>query len=296
MRAIDTIRLLVLGAVWGASFLFGRLCAPALGPAWTACIRTLLAGVLLLIYAAAIGKATRWREFGKNYAIIGLINSALPFLLFAFAAARIPAGYMATMNATAPMFGLGFEWWFLGVRPTGNKLIGTAIGFTGVMLVAGAGPIPLTEPVVWGLLAAATAGMMYGYSGVLIKRRAGEAPSLGLASCSQLFAGLWLLPLTPVITPPGPITTTVVLAVLAMAVLSTAFAYVLYFQLVASVGASRALTVTFLIPVFGITWGVIFLHETVTWPMAAGVLLVIAGVVLCNAKRHERLASAAGGD
>lgn len=277
MKAADVARLLALGAIWGASFLFVRIVAPVLGPMVTADSRMLVAGVALALWFRFTGYDPQWRRWGRHYALAGMINSGMPFVLFAFAALYITAGEMAVLNATSPMWAAVMSAVFLGERLTARRIAGLAFGLAGVALIAqpaGAGASFLA--VAAALLAAAC----YGFTGVYLARWAPGAPAQGLAVGTQLAAGLVLLPLATIWPAPLSLSPLIVGCVLALGVLCGAVAYVLYFRLIANLGATGALTVTYLIPLFAMLWGALFLAEPVTLQMACGAVLVTMGTLL----------------
>jgi drug/metabolite transporter (DMT)-like permease len=277
MRRADTVRLLALAAIWGASFLFMRIVAPALGPVVTAELRTLIAGVALALYFALVGINAEWRRFGRHYVVVGILSSALPFLLWAYAALSLPAGLLSVLNATAPMFGAVCSALILRERLSARRIAGLVVGVLGVALLsrpeAGAA---LHYPAIIGALAAC---FCYGLVATYIKRWASQVPSRSMAAGSQLAAGILLTPLIPLWPPMAPPTPLVVASILALGLVCSAIAYLLYFRLIADIGATGALTVTYLIPVFGVLWGVLFLGETVSLSMLAGGVLVILGTV-----------------
>ncbi len=277
MRRADTVRLLALAAIWGASFLFMRIVAPALGPVVTAELRTLIAGVALALYFALVGINAEWRRFGRHYVVVGILSSALPFLLWAYAALSLPAGLLSVLNATAPMFGAMCSAVILRERLSARRIAGLVVGVLGVALLsrpeAGAA---LHYPAIIGALAAC---FCYGLVATYIKRWASQVPSRSMAAGSQLAAGILLTPLIPLWPPMAAPTPLVVASILALGLVCSAIAYLLYFRLIADIGATGALTVTYLVPVFGVLWGVLFLGETVSLSMLAGGLLVILGTV-----------------
>ena len=277
MRRADTGRLLALAAIWGASFLFMRIVAPALGPVVTAELRTLIAGVALALYFALVGINAEWRRFGRHYVVVGILSSALPFLLWAYAALSLPAGLLSVLNATAPMFGAVCSAVILRERLSARRIAGLVVGVLGVALLsrpeAGA---TLHYPAIIGALAAC---FCYGLVATYIKRWASQVPSRSMAAGSQLAAGILLTPLIPLWPPMAAPTPLVVASILALGLVCSAIAYLLYFRLIADIGATGALTVTYLIPVFGVLWGVLFLGETVSLSMLAGGVLVILGTV-----------------
>lgn len=278
MRRADTARLLLLAAIWGASFLFMRIAAPVLGPVLTAELRTLIAGIALAAYFAATGFDPEWRRWGRHYVIVGILGSAVPFLLWAYAALTLGAGLLSVLNATAPMFGALCSALLLREKLSARRILGLVIGVAGVALVTQ--PAPGTDLHYPALLGALLAASCYGLIATYIKRFASKAPSRGMAVGSQLAAGVLLIPFIPLWPPTAAPTALAVASILALGLVCTAIAYLLYFRLIADLGATGALTVTYLIPVFGVLWGALFLGEALSASMLAGGALVILGTVL----------------
>ena len=277
MRRADAARLLLLAAIWGASFLFNRIAAPTLGPVLTAELRTLIAGVALAAWFAATGFDPDWRRWWRQYLVMGILTSALPFLCWAYAALSLPAGLMAVLNATSPMWGALLSALLLGERLSPRRWMGLVIGIIGVMLVtrpASESAIPYAATA-----AALAAAFCYGLSGVYMTRWAAAAPSRGMAVGTQMVAGILLIPLIPLWPAAAAPTPLVAASMLALGLLCGAVAYLLYFRLIADIGATGALTVTYLIPLFGVLWGALFLGEALSLSMLAGGALVILGTV-----------------
>ena len=277
MRPEDVVRLVALAAIWGGSFIFLRVLSPVLGPAVTAASRVLIASIALIAYFRVAGVPANLRAQGRHYVVIGLFNSALPFLLFAFAALHLPASYSVIMNASTPLFAALLSALFLGERLSVAKIAGLASGAGGVALVSGAGPV--VPDAMFGLSIAAClcAAVCYAASSVYMKKYAAGASPMAIAGWSQLAAGIALLPLVPLSPLRGEITPAVVGNVLGLSLLCSAIAYLLYYRLIADVGPTRALTVAFLMPMFGMAWGALLLDETITWPMIAGCALIVGG-------------------
>lgn len=281
MTFADGARLVVLAAIWGASFIFMRVAAPALGAVWTAEGRVLIGGVALLCWFRLSGFEPQWRRHLPFYALIGVVNSAIPFTLYAFAGIHLPASTTAFLNATSPMFGLLIGAAFGTERVSRRRVAGLVIGSAGVALVAR----PETADGASALFGVAVAACLcaafsYGLAGLLVKRWGAGVPSRGMAVGSQLAAATVLLPLLPFSVPIAAPSVVVAANLLALGLLASGLALMLYFRLVVDVGAARALTVTYLVPLFAFAWAALFLGETLTLPIAAGGVLILAGTVL----------------
>jgi drug/metabolite transporter (DMT)-like permease len=280
VRVQDVARLLSLAALWGGSFAFIRVAVPTLGPIWLAESRVALAFAALfavaLIRRDVPSLAAHWRV----YLAIGTVNSALPFALFGFAEQFISASNAAILNATSPFFGAIVAAVWLREPLSARKLTGMALGLAGVVLLVGWQAEPVSASMLMAALACLTAALCYGIGSVYAKARMTGIPSFAIAVYSQLAAAIVLAPALPLAPPPSALSPLVAANVLALALASTAIAYLLYFRLIADVGPARALTVTFLIPLFGVLWGALFLGEPVAINMLSGCALILAGTWL----------------
>jgi drug/metabolite transporter (DMT)-like permease len=280
MRTADYARLALLAAIWGGAFIFLRVVAPVLGPAWTTELRVLLGGLALLAWLRATGFDPGLRRHARTYLMIGGVNIALPFTLFAFASMHAPASLLSIVNSTAPIFGLAWSAAFGDERITLRKALGMALGVAGVALIARPSGLDAGPHFGWAIAAVLAACCSYGITGVLVKRFAGGAAPRGMAAGNQLAAALLVLPLLPFLPPLAAPTPLVVGNLLGLALLASGVAFLLYFRLIADIGATRALTVTYLIPFFGVLWGWLFLGEALPASALAGGVLILAGTVL----------------
>jgi len=280
VKAADYARLVSLAALWGAAFVFLRVAAPVLGPIWTAEFRVLLGALALLAWFRLTGVDAGLRRHARSYLLIGTVNIALPFALYSYAAMHAPASLLSIVNSTAPIFGLAWSAAFGDERVTSRKAAGLVLGIAGVALIVRLPAGELAPQLGWALAAALAACCAYGITGVLMKRFSGGASPRGMAAGNQLAAALVLLPLLPVLPPLATPTPLVIANLVAPAVLASGVAFLLYFRLIADVGATRALTVTYLIPLFGVLWGWIFLGETLPAAALAGGALIVAGTAL----------------
>jgi drug/metabolite transporter (DMT)-like permease len=276
----DYLRLVLLAAIWGGAFPFMRVAAPVFGPAWTAELRVLIGGLALLAWFRLTGFEAGLARHARFYLLLGAVGIALPFTLYSFAAMHAPASLLSILNATAPMFGLAWGASFGNERLSARRVAGLVVGLAGVALVARPSGPAEDALLGWAVAAALGACLCYGAVGVLVKRFARGATPRGMAAGNQLAAALVLLPALPFLPPVSAPTAIAIANLLALALLASAVAFPLYFRLIADLGATRALTVTYLIPLFGVLWGWLFLGETLPAAALAGGVLILAGTLL----------------
>lgn len=285
MSSASLLRLVLLAALWGGSFLFTRYTVPALGAVPTAFGRVLLAALGLMALVALTRQRPAFRGRLGAVLVLGVVNSGIPFCMFALAARVLPAGYSAMLNATTPLMGVLIGAAAFGERITGAGAAGVLIGMAGVAVLAQAGPVALAMPVALGIAACLVATACYGLAGFLARRwitARGGLDSRLVALGSQWGAVIALAPWAAwqAWSQPGltaqwaAVPVQVWAALLAMGLLCTAWAYVLYFRLIADVGPLKALSVTFLVPAFGVAWGWLLMDEAVTGAHAAGGALI----------------------
>ncbi len=280
MPVADIARLLTLAALWGGSFAFMRVAVAALGPLWLASSRVTLAFLALYALALVRRDVPALRAHWRDYLTIGIINTALPFALFSFAAQHVTASTAAILNATSPFFATIIAALWLKDRVTPAKVIGMILGMVGVVLLVGWQPEAMSTHKLIAVSACLVAALSYGAASVFAKARLTGLPSFAIALYSQMTAMIVLAPALPFVPPPGSITPLVAANVLALAIASTAIAYMLYFKLIATIGPARALTVTFLIPLFGVLWGFLFLDEKIGANTLAACALIVCGTWL----------------
>ncbi len=281
--------LLLLAALWGASFLFIRVAAPALGPFLTIEGRVVLATLCLMIFAFIGKKPLSLKAYWPKLAMMGLLNAAIPFTLIANAQLHISASFASILNATTPLFAALIASFWLKEKLSFKRSFGLFLGVLGVAILVGWSPMPLDKATLIALFSMLGATFFYGLAGVYAKQKLKHVPTLTAATGQQLAASLWLLIPSTLNMPEKAPAMPVIFAVVALAVLCTALAYLLYFSLISSVGPTKTLTVTYLIPLFGATWGVLFLKETVTLGMLVGLVVILSSVFLVNEVKLKRL-------
>ena len=282
MNTKDIGALFALAALWGASFLFIRIASPEIGPLLTIQGRVTIAAIALLIYMLMIGQSTQFKQRWKQYLIIGALNAAIPFTLIAFAALHLNASMSAIINSMTPLFTALVVWGWMKEKMNKQKWLGILTGISGVIILVGWSPIPLTSEVVMAIILSVLSTVAYSFAGVYAKQSFSGVPPLSVAYGQQLAAALLLIPFTLFNLPESKsdISTIAAFSVLGLALLCTAVAYLLYFYLIESVGPTKTLSVTFLIPLFGMVWGAVFLNEQVTAGMLVGLIVILSSIFL----------------
>jgi len=290
LRRRDIAELLALAALWGAAFLFMRVAVPAFGPLALAFLRVFGAALVLVPLLAVRGELATVRRHWGTIAVVGFVNSALPFLCFAYAAQTLNAGVSAIFNSATPLFAAIVAWLWLGDRMTPLRVVGLAIGFAGVLWIgwdkAGFGPGGSATAIGACLLAT----MSYGIAPSLTKRRLSGVPPLAVAAGSQVAAALFLAVPAALAWPAQAPSAQAWLMVALLAFFGTGLAYLLYFRLIANAGPANAVAVTYLIPIFAVVWGGVFLSERLTLPLVAGCAVIFIGTALATGMLPARSA------
>jgi drug/metabolite transporter (DMT)-like permease len=282
MRPGDYARLLLLAAIWGSAYGFIRVTAPALGAVWTAEGRLVIGAAVLIAWFRWRGIQVSWRH-ARFYALIGAIGTAIPFTLLAFGGMYVPASVMAVLGATAPMMVLLLSAAYGLERLTARRALGMLLGFVGVWLLSDPGATGV-DASGWqfhlAIAACLATAFAYAVTALVVRHFGAGVPSPGLALGTQVFGGIYLAPVLPVATLPGPLTPTVWANLAGLGILASGLAYVLYFRLIKDVGATRTQTVAFVVPLFGMLWGMAFLGESMSAGALLGALSILGGVIL----------------
>jgi drug/metabolite transporter (DMT)-like permease len=277
MPILDLVLLVLLGAFWGASYVFMRIAGPALGPISLMAIRVLIAAALLLAIARAVNQMPDFRARWRQFLVIGAIGNAIPFVLLGNAVLHLNASIASILNATVPLFTTTVAAVWIGEPLGPRKLLGAALGIAGVAALAGWSPLPVTPATLGATAQTLIAALCYGITSVFARRYFGDLTPLQAAVGQVCGACVLLTPLMLLAPPPLTPTWPVVLAVLALAIPCTVLGYLIYFRLISNAGPTKTSVVTFLIPPFGILWGVVFLGE----PLNAGILVGL-GIILAS--------------
>jgi drug/metabolite transporter (DMT)-like permease len=279
MNASIFAQLVALGMIWGASFMFQRITVPVIGAGMTGAGRMIFAALTLIGVLALLRKPLQWRARWRDYVPVGIIVMGLPLTCFAVAARSLPAGYLAVLNATVPLFAVLIGWGN-GTRPSASKLAGVVVGVLGVATLAKFGQLAMSWQTVLGFAAALFASFLYAIGAIMAKKRYGDADPLVITAGNLIGGSIPLIPLAAVTAPTALPSGGVIAALVALGILCTGIAYALYFRILRAAGVERTVTVTFLVPLFALIWAALFLHEPITWAAAAGCALVLFAVAL----------------
>lgn len=282
------VTLLLLGAIWGISFLFMRVAAPVMGPIPLSVLRILFS-MLLVLLPAAIGRAlpdlrTQWRA----YLISGAFNPAIPIVLISAAAVHLSASLMAILNATAPLFTALVAVIWRTERLTPARVVGLVLGLIGVIIVVGWTDMDLTPATLLSMGAVLVAALSYGVFNVYVPRALGGVKGITLIVGQFFTASLMLLPFTSWRLPANGMTVEVVGSFAALVILCTVVGYLIFFHLLRAIGPTPTSTVSFLMPAFGILWGGLLLDERIGVATWVGFGFILSSVFLVNRFRGAR--------
>lgn len=285
-----------LAAIWGASFMFIRLALPQFGPLALSGVRSVIAALALSPFLFGRVQLGFLRSHGWHLLMIGFISTALPFLCLTLSTRYTSAGFASILNALTPICSalIGFAW--LGERLTPAAMLGVLMGFIGVsVMVLDRDTISSSFPLL-PVLAGLTATFCYGLTGFYIRRFLQGIPSPVLSTYCQFSAALLMLPITLLYWPQHSVPLSSWLYAALLGVLCTGVAFIIYFHLLGRMGVARTVVVTYLVPVFALLWGALFLGEVATPKMLGGAALILTGIALTTRLPKPAAATPAAAD
>lgn len=284
MKASDFAELLLLGAIWGASFIMMKEAVPAFGVFALVELRALGAILCLLPLVLIKRQGDDLIKHWPKLLLVGVINTAIPFCLFNYALLHLDAGLAAILNATAPMFGVLIAYLYLKESIGWLGIAGIGLGFAGVIVISLEQSAMQNQGLssLLPVLAALGATFCYGVAASFLKRYLSGAKPFAIAAGSQIFTAIVLAPLAIYHLPSEMPSASAWVSALTLAFLCTGVAYVMYFDLISKIGASRSMTVGYLVPLFGIFWGLVILGETLSFTALAGGSLILLGVMMAT--------------
>ena len=293
MTVKQFLLLLIPSALWGSSFIFMHHLSPVFGPILTTTIRIIIGATFLVTLFAIQKYKIHWKRDYKLFMIIGISNSAVPFVLYSYAALYIPSSLSVIINSTSPMFGAVFGLLLLRDKISVMKVVGLLLGTVGVGFVSSEILATQSIELVLSIVACVTAALLYGLSGAIVKKHALHIEPRQLTAGSLTFAAIGMLITYSILSIAGKnpeiVSENLLLdigLIIAFGVLCTSIPYIVYYKLLQEVGPVKALMVTYLMPVFGLMWGLIF-GEVIKVLMIIGLFIILAGIYAISYKKKE---------
>lgn len=282
MRPIDFTGVLVLGALWGASFLFMRVAAPEFNAIPVADLRVIIGGLLLLVVALPAGLRFDLRFRWRQYLVLGTLNTAIPYAMISAAATQLPASLSSILIATTPVFAALVGWLWLHDPLTGRQILGVVLGLAGVVLLVGWTPLDVTLSVVLAIAGVVGAAVCYGFGSHYSVRALRSGAGMEIPIMQQLTAAVILLPFAVATVPEQRPSGDAILSVVALGLFTTGLAVLLFFRLIRRVGSFRTNIATYFTPAFGILWGALLLDEQLSAGTFIGFGIILASALMMS--------------
>jgi len=295
MKSSHLFQLLLLSAIWGVSFLLIRIAGDSLPPLWVALLRCSSGAVLLWSVMAVGRRSLPPRQLLPWLILVALFNNAIPFTFFAWGERTIPSSTAAVVNATTPIWTLLISLAVQRGHVTARMIVGVLLSFAGVVLVvyghAGEETVSARAGLALGVTLVVLASLGYAIATVMAKAKLKGIDPIGLATTQLTLASLLLLPVALVGSHPASVSGASIAAIATLGLAGSGIAYLLYYNLLAHVSATHVVAVTYLLPIWGLFWGLLA-NERIGWTAYVGVAIVVAGLVLLNWKPSPQPASA----
>ena len=286
MELKNWILLILLGAVWGSAFMFIKISADDFGPILLVNLRLLLAGALFLPFLLQKKYLAYFKSHFSGILILGIFSNAFPFTMFSYASLGATSNMLGILNGTTAFMTMVVAYFWLKESITPKQIFGIILGFLGILVLVN----PANGSATLGASGFALVGALsYSFSGVYIQKYQLNANKFVLIGWAMLFGGLFLIPLSFFNLPDQIPDNNAIAALLWLGIVSTGIAYLGYIRLIEQIGAVRTSTVTYLLPVFSIIWGSIFLQEKITWIIFGGFIFVMIGMYFANNKNTKAL-------
>ncbi|MDA9268687.1 DMT family transporter [Gammaproteobacteria bacterium] len=284
MELKNWILLILLGAVWGSAFMFIKISADDFGPILLVNLRLLLAGALFLPFLLQKKYLAYFKSHFSGILILGIFSNAFPFTMFSYASLGATSNMLGILNGTTAFMTMVVAYFWLKESITPKQIFGIILGFLGILVLVN----PANGSATLGASGFALVGALsYSFSGVYIQKYQLNANKFVLIGWAMLFGGLFLTPLSFFNLPDEMPDNNAIAALLWLGIVSTGIAYLGYIRLIEQIGAVRTSTVTYLLPVFSIIWGSIFLQEKITWIIFGGFIFVMIGMYFANNKNTK---------
>ena len=286
MELKNWILLILLGSVWGSAFMFIKISADDFGPILLVNLRLLLAGALFLPFLLQKKYLAYFKSHFPGIFILAIFSNAFPFTMFSYASLGATSNMLGILNGTTAFMTMVVAYFWLKESITPKQIFGIILGFLGILVLVN----PANGSATLGASGFALVGALsYSFSGVYIQKYQLNANKFVLIGWAMLFGGLFLTPLSFFNLPDQMPDNNAIAALLWLGIVSTGIAYLGYIRLIEQIGAVRTSTVTYLLPVFSIIWGSIFLQEKITWIIFGGFIFVMIGMYFANNRNNTKV-------
>ena len=286
MELKNWILLILLGAVWGSAFMFIKISADDFGPILLVNLRLLLAGALFLPFLLRKKYLAHFKSHFPGILILSIFSNAFPFTMFSYASLGATSNMLGILNGATAFMTMVVAYFWLKESISLKQMFGIILGFLGILVLVN----PANGSATLGASGFALVGALsYSFSGVYIQKYQLNANKFVLIGWAMLFGGLLLTPLSFFNLPDQIPDNNAIAALMWLGIVSTGIAYLGYIRLIEQIGAVRTSTVTYLLPVFSIIWGSIFLQEKITWIIFGGFIFVMIGMYFANNKNTKAL-------
>lgn len=272
--------MVILAAIWGSSFMFARIAVGEFGAIPLSAVRSSVAAITLFPLMLVKGQWRAFRDNWRHFVVLGLISTALPFSLITVTTQFATAGFASILNSLTPIVSAAIAWAWLKEQLSGAAVVGIGLSFVGVLSMVTDTQSIDTGVAILPVLTGFGAAFFYGLTGNYSRRFVHHVPTIAQATGCQVFAALFLAVPALLLWPDHGISSAGWTYAVVLGLLCTGVAFILYFTLLANIGVARTVIVTYLIPVFAMLWGFLFLGETITLSMLAGAGLIMTGIAL----------------
>ena len=282
--------MVTLAAIWGSSFLFAKISVGEFGAIPLSAVRSLIAALTLIPIMIFLGQWCHFKTHWKHFVVLGLISTALPFTFIAISTQFSTAGFSSILNSLTPIMSAGVAWIWLKEYLSVSAVIGIGLSFAGVLIMITDTQSISAEFILLPVLTGLGAAFFYALTGNYSRKFVPDVPSIAQATGCQVFAALFLIPPAIYLWPDNSISVQGWTNAVILGLMCTSLAFILYFYLLKNIGVARTVIVTYMIPVFGMLWGYLFLDELITIKMSIGAVLILTGIALTTGliKRKNR--------
>ena len=285
MELKDWILLTGLAAIWGSAFMFIKISAVVFGPILLVTLRLLIAGLVFMPVLLRDDKRYLFRPYLPAILIIAIVSNALPFSMFAYASLGATSNMLGILNGTTAFLTTVIAYFWLKESVTSKQIIGLLLGFIGVLILVNPSNGSTTYI---ASMCAMIGSLCYAFNAVYLQKHHSNSDKIVLIGWSMLFGGLLMIPLASFNLPNEMPDINSILALLWLAVISTGLGYLAYVRLIDKIGAVKTATLTYLLPVFSIIWGAIFLQEKITLIILGGFIFVMMGMYFANSSNKTK--------